>query len=239
VTYRRISPPPSTSGASRVKSPQKGWRLWVKGAFDRIAALCALIVLSPLFIAASVLVWLFMGRPLLFRQQRPGRYARTFELLKFRTMSERRNDSGRLLPDADRLTRIGQFLRATSLDELPQLWNVLRGQLSLVGPRPLLMVYLPRYSRDQARRHNAMPGITGWAQVNGRNAIEWEDKLALDVWYVEHWSLWLDLKILRMTVGRVLRRSGIENQGHVTMPEFRGVAAPPGCAASSPDAHWD
>jgi sugar transferase EpsL len=197
----------------------------MKAAFDRSAALCGLAALLPLFMVVSVLVWSFMGRPILFRQQRPGRYARLFELLKFRTMSERRDASGRLLPDADRLTRIGRFLRATSLDELPQLWNVLRGDISLVGPRPLLIRYLPRYSHEQARRHDVMPGITGWAQINGRNALNWEDKFALDTWYVENWSLGLDSLILLQTLKSVLRREGISNQDHATMPEFMGLSA--------------
>jgi lipopolysaccharide/colanic/teichoic acid biosynthesis glycosyltransferase/glycosyltransferase involved in cell wall biosynthesis len=199
---------------------QSGWRFWIKTAFDRGAALCGLIILSPVFIAVSVLVWLSMGRPVLFRQQRPGRFAKPFSLLKFRTMWERCDASGKLLPDADRLTRIGRLLRATSLDELPQLWNVLRGDISLVGPRPLLMEYLTRYSLEQARRHDVMPGITGWAQINGRNALTWEEKFALDTWYVENWSLMLDLSILAMTLWRVLKRDGISSQGHATMPEF-------------------
>jgi lipopolysaccharide/colanic/teichoic acid biosynthesis glycosyltransferase len=170
----------------------------------------------------SVLVWLSMGRPILFRQQRPGRFAKPLKLLKFRTMSERRDASEKLLPDAERLTRIGRLLRATSLDELPQLWNVLRGDISLVGPRPLLMEYLPCYSPEQARRHDVMPGITGWAQINGRNALSWEKKFELDTWYVDHWSLWMDLKILGITALRVLRRDGISSAGYATMPKFVG-----------------
>jgi lipopolysaccharide/colanic/teichoic acid biosynthesis glycosyltransferase len=202
-------------------SGQLGWRLWTKNAFDRSAALCGLIVLSPLFVVVSVLVWSFMGRPILFRQQRPGRYARVFELLKFRTMSERRNANGGLLSDADRLLRFGQFLRASSLDELPQLWNVLRGDISLVGPRPLLIEYLPRYSPEQARRHDVMPGITGWAQINGRNALTWDEKFTLDIWYIDNWSLRLDLRILLLTLQRVIRREGITSDGNSTMPLFR------------------
>jgi sugar transferase EpsL len=201
---------------------QRGWRVRIKRVFDGGAALCGLIVLSPLFVAVSVLVWLSMGRPILFRQHRPGRFARPFMLLKFRTMSDRSDANGKLLPDADRLTPVGRLLRATSLDELPQLWNVLRGDLSLVGPRPLMMQYLPRYSPEQARRHDAMPGITGWAQMNGRNALSWEDKFLLDVWYVENWSFVLDLRILAKTLWRVLMRDGISSQGHSTMPEFMG-----------------
>jgi sugar transferase EpsL len=204
------------------QSTQFGWRFGFKRVFDTIAALCGLTVLSPLFIAVSVLVWLSMGRPIVFRQQRPGRFARPFLLVKFRTMSERRDGSGNLLPDVDRLTRVGRLLRTTSLDESPQLWNVLRGDLSLVGPRPLLMEYLPRYSPEQARRHDVMPGITGWAQINGRNALTWEEKFALDIWYAGHWSLKLDGLILMRTFASVLYRTGIENPGHATMPEFTG-----------------
>lgn len=211
------------SGTVRpVKSRQQGWRLWIKIAFDRCTVLCGLIVLSPIFIAVGVLVWLSMGSPILFRQQRPGRFAKPFWLLKFRTMSEQREASGDLLPDAVRLTRVGRLLRAISLDELPQLWNVLRGDISLVGPRPLLMDYLPRYSPEQARRHDVMPGITGWAQINGRNALTWEEKFALDNWYVNNWGLALDLRILLLTLIRVLKRDGITPAGHATMPEFTG-----------------
>jgi len=171
-------------------------------------------------IVVSILVWLSMGRPILFRQRRPGRFAKPFLLLKFRTMSERRDANGDLLPDADRLTRVGRLLRATSLDELPQLWNVLRGDISLVGPRPLLMEYLSRYSPEQARRHDVMPGITGWAQINGRNALAWQEKFAHDTWYVDNWSLNLDLRILLLTFKYSLRRKGIFSSGHVTMPQF-------------------
>jgi lipopolysaccharide/colanic/teichoic acid biosynthesis glycosyltransferase len=199
---------------------QSGWRFWIKMTFDRSVALCGLIALSPLLVGMGALVLLLMGRPIMFRQQRPGRFAKPFWLLKFRTMIDERDADGKLLPDAERLTCIGRLLRATSLDELPQLWNVLRGDISLVGPRPLLMEYLPRYSPEQARRHDVMPGITGWVQINGRNALSWEEKFTLDTWYVNHWSLWLDLKILNMTVLRVLRRDGISNQGNATMPEF-------------------
>ena len=207
---------------SRSHSRQCGCRFWIKRAFDRIAALCGLIVLSPLFIAVSVLVWLSMGRPILFRQQRPGRFAKPFMLVKFRTLSQRRAADGKLRPDAERLSRAGRLLRATSLDELPQLWNVLRGDISLVGPRPLLMEYLPRYSPEQARRHDVMPGITGWVQIRGRNALSWEEKFTLDTWYVDNWSLHLDLRILLSTFKCVLTREGISSDGHVTMPEFTG-----------------
>jgi lipopolysaccharide/colanic/teichoic acid biosynthesis glycosyltransferase len=209
-------------GVQAMQTRQRGWRFWIKSIFDRSVALCGLVVLSPLFIGVSVLVWLSMGRPIFFRQQRPGRFVKPFWLLKFRTMSDRRGAGGKLLPDADRLTRIGRMLRATSLDELPQLWNVLRGDISLVGPRPLLMEYLPRYSPEQARRHDVLLGITGWAQINGRNALTWQEKFALDTWYVDNWSLMLDFSILAKTLLRVLRRDGISSQGHATMPEFMG-----------------
>jgi lipopolysaccharide/colanic/teichoic acid biosynthesis glycosyltransferase/glycosyltransferase involved in cell wall biosynthesis len=211
-----------TDPSPGLRHRQSGWRFWIKRVFDRSVAICGLIVLSPLFIGVSVLVRLSMGRPIMFRQQRPGRFAKPFMVLKFRTMSELRNADGKLLPDTYRLTRLGRLLRATSLDELPQLWNVLRGDISLAGPRPLLMEYLSRYSPEQARRHNVMPGITGWAQINGRNSLDWEEKFTMDTWYVDHWSLWLDFKILSLTILRVLRRDGISNQGHATMPEFMG-----------------
>jgi sugar transferase EpsL len=210
---------------------QSGWRFWAKKTFESSVALMGLILLSPLFIAVSVLVWLSIGRPVVFRQKRPGRFTRPFMLLKFRTMSDERDSSGKSLPDAERLTRTGRLLRATSLDELPQLWNVLRGDIGLVGPRPLLIEYLPRYSSEQARRHDVMPGITGWAQINGRNALTWEEKFDLDRWYVNNWSLWLDLRILMLTFMRVLKRDGISRAGHATMPEFMGseIAAPLYC----------
>lgn len=216
--------PPQRNGnvTEAMQTRQSGWRFWIKSILDRSVALCGLVVLSPLFVGVSVLVWLSMGHPILYRQQRPGRFARPFMLLKFRTMSDRREASGQLLPDADRLTRVGRMLRATSLDELPQLWNALRGDISLVGPRPLLMEYLPRYSPEQARRHDVMPGITGWAQVNGRNGINWEKKFEHDVWYVDHWSLWLDIRISFRTICRVFRRQGISSKNHATMPEFMG-----------------
>src|ERR1035438_2583775 len=205
-----------------MQTTQRGWRFVIKSIFDRGVALCGLIVLSPVFIAVSVWVRFSIGSPILFRQQRPGRFAKPFILLKFRTMSDRCDESGGLLPDAERLTRVGRFLRATSLDEMPQLWNVLRGDISLVGPRPLLMDYLPRYSTEQTRRHDVMPGITGWAQVNGRNAIDWEKKFEHDVWYVDHWSLWLDIAILFLTIWQVFRRQDISSTNHATMPEFMG-----------------
>lgn len=206
---------------------QSGWRLRVKSTLDRAGALCGIIVSSPLLIGVGLAVWLTSGRPILFRQQRPGRFAKPFVLLKFRTMSERRNGAGKLMSDGARLTRIGRILRSLSLDEVPQLWNVVKGDLSLVGPRPLLMDYLPRYSEEQARRHDVMPGITGWAQANGRNALTWEQKFALDVWYVDNWSIALDLRILLLTVIQVPRRVGISQSKHATMGEFLGSDGSP------------
>lgn len=205
---------------------QAGPRLWIKMCLDRAVALGGLIIFSPFFLLATFLVWITMGRPILFRQVRPGRFGKPFTLLKFRTMSNRCDDNGNLLPDAHRLTRVGQFLRSTSLDELPQLWNVLRGDISLVGPRPLLMEYLPRYSTKQASRHDVMPGITGWAQINGRNSLSWDEKFFLDIWYVEHWSLTLDISILLKTMLAVLKRTGIASAEHATMPKFTGSKVP-------------
>ncbi len=190
---------------------------------DRSVAAVALVFAAPVLAVASLAIRATMGSPVLFSQERPGRQGRPFRVLKFRTMREAKGPGVTPLPDAERLTSLGRFLRATSIDELPQLWNVLRGDLSLVGPRPLLMRYLPRYTEEQARRHEVLPGITGWAQVNGRNAISWEEKFTLDVWYVDHWSLSLDLRILAMTVVRVLWRDGVYQEGHATMPEFKGL----------------
>jgi sugar transferase EpsL len=170
----------------------------------------------------ALLVAIFLGHPVFFKQVRPGYRARPFAVWKFRTMTDARDAQGDLLPDADRLTRLGQFLRSYSLDELPELFNVLRGEMSLVGPRPLLLQYLERYTSEQARRHAVLPGITGWAQINGRNAISWNDKFQLDVWYVDHWSLWLDVKILLTTIWKVLKREGITQEGHATAEEFWG-----------------
>ncbi|MBA2541954.1 MAG: sugar transferase [Deltaproteobacteria bacterium] len=201
---------------------QVGWRLFVKRTFDRTAAVLGLVATAPVMAATALAIRSTMGAPVLFRQQRPGLHRRTFEVIKFRTMLDATGPDGRPLPDADRLTPLGKFLRSTSLDELPQLLNVLRGDLSLVGPRPLLMRYLDRYTPEQARRHDALPGITGWSQVNGRNAIAWDEKLALDTWYVDHWSLALDAKILARTFLHVLRRENISSEGHATMPEFQG-----------------
>jgi len=189
---------------------------------DLSVTLLGLIVTSPLLLLLAGLVWAFQGRPILFRQTRPGYRGRPFTNLKFRTMTDRRGPGGELLPDRERLTPLGRFLRATSLDELPELFNVLRGEMSLVGPRPLLMRYLERYSAEQARRHDVLPGVTGWAQVNGRNAQTWEDRFKLDVWYVEHWSFWLDIKILGLTVWKAIAQEGINPPGQDSMPEFMG-----------------
>jgi sugar transferase EpsL len=194
----------------------------IKRGFDICASTLGLVAASPLLMATSVAIRITMGRPILFRQVRPGLHGEPFEVIKFRTMRDSSDTDGKPLSDADRLTRLGQVLRATSVDELPQLVSVLRGDMSLVGPRPLLMQYLRRYSPGQARRHEMRPGVTGWAQVNGRNAISWEEKFALDVWYVDNWSLWLDAKILALTILSVIRRSGISQEGHSTMPEFMG-----------------
>lgn len=194
----------------------------LKRALDLIVAAIGLVLLSPVMLAVAVAIRLSLGAPVLFRQPRAGLHHRSFTLVKFRTMREAVGDDGSPLPDEERMTRLGRFLRDFSLDELPQLWNVLRGDMSLVGPRPLLLEYGPLYSPEQARRHEVRPGITGWAQVSGRNALTWPEKFALDTWYVDNRSLWLDLKILAKTVKIVLSRSGIRHAGHVTAPKFRG-----------------
>jgi len=200
----------------------------MKRAIDIAGALAALIVGAPFLLLIALAVRLRLGSPLLFAQQRPGLGGRLFTLRKFRTMQDLRDGAGNLLPDADRLTGFGRFLRSSSLDELPELWNVLVGDMSLVGPRPLLVSYLPRYSVEQARRHEVRPGLTGWAQVNGRNATSWEERLRLDIWYVDHRTLKLDIHILVRTVSIVLRREGISAANSVTMPEFNPPAGPPG-----------
>ena len=192
----------------------------LKRVFDVVVSAVALTVLAPVMGLTALAVWRTMGRPVLFRQARPGLHGKPFVMYKFRTMRDLRDAGGNLLPDEARLTPFGRWLRATSLDELPELVNVLRGEMSLVGPRPLLMEYLERYTPEQARRHEVKPGITGWAQIHGRNNLSWEERLRLDVWYVDHWSLWLDLKILWRTLWMVLRREGISAQGHATMPRF-------------------
>jgi len=193
-----------------------------KRVFDLCLALPGVVLLSPLLLLLALLVRLAHGSPVLFHQVRPGFLGKPFKVYKFRSMTDQRDTQGSLLPDDLRLTRLGHFLRNTSLDELPELFNVLRGEMSLVGPRPLLMQYLERYSPEQARRHHVLPGITGWAQVNGRNALTWEDKFRLDVWYVDHWSLGLDVRILLLTFWKVLRREGISQPGHATAEEFMG-----------------
>ncbi len=199
----------------------------VKRAFDICAATLLLIGLFPILCVTAVAVRMKLGSPVIFRQQRPGLAARPFEMLKFRTMTEARGPDGRLLSDEERLPGFGRFLRSSSLDELPGLLNVVKGDMSLVGPRPLLMQYVPLYSAQQARRHEVRPGITGWAQVNGRNALSWDEKFALDVWYVDNRSFRLDLKILWMTIRKVFRREGISAAGEATMPAFRGNGPPP------------
>jgi len=201
------------------------YRAYGKRVFDAAAATVLLVLLSPLLLMVALMVRLFIGTPVLFRQPRPGRGASPFTLLKFRTMTNERGMNGDLLPDRDRLVRLGRLLRSTSIDELPELWNVVKGEMSLVGPRPLLMEYLPLYSAEQARRHDVRPGITGWAQVNGRNASTWPRRFALDVWYVDNMSLMLDLRILVKTVTSVVLREGIAADGHATMPKFTGREA--------------
>jgi len=204
-----------------------GVRPVIKRAIDVIFSAMSLLILLPVMAVVWVAIRLTMGRPVFFRQHRPGYRMKPFVLFKFRTMREVYNADGTPRPDAERLTRLGRLLRHTSLDELPQLWNVLRGDLSLVGPRPLLIQYLALYTPEQARRHDVRPGITGWAQVHGRNAISWEDKFSYDVWYVDHWSLWLDLKILILTLVKVTRQTGISQAGHATMQEFTGTTSGP------------
>lgn len=194
----------------------------VKRALDILGAAIGLMVFSPILIVIALMIRREMGSPVLFRQTRPGRHGKPFQMIKFRTMRDAIDIDGRPLPDAERLTKLGRFLRSSSIDELPELWNVLKGEMSLVGPRPLLMEYLPLYSPEQARRHEVRPGVTGWAQVNGRNAISWDEKFALDVWYVDNRSLWLDLKIIWLTIRKVIKREGISAAGEATMSKFSG-----------------
>jgi len=194
----------------------------IKRLFDVLASAFALVVLFPVIVVVAVLIHRKLGSPVLFRQIRPGLHGKPFEMVKFRTMLDATDKHGNPLPDAERLTPFGQFLRSASLDELPELWNVLKGDMSLVGPRPLLMEYLPLYSPEQARRQEVRPGVTGWAQVNGRNTLSWEDKFKLDVWYVDNRSLWLDIKVLFLTVKKVLVRDGISAEGEATMSKFTG-----------------
>lgn len=194
----------------------------LKRLIDIVGASVGILLTAPVMLVLALLVRLIMGKPVLFRQMRPGLHGKPFTMLKFRTMTDRRDANGELLPDELRLTKFGKWLRSTSLDELPELFNVLKGEMSLVGPRPLLMEYLPRYTPEQARRHEVKPGITGWAQIHGRNALSWEEKFQLDVWYVDHWNLWLDMKILWLTIWKVLKREGISAEGTATMPIFTG-----------------
>ncbi|MGL5741954.1 MAG: sugar transferase [Legionella sp.] len=197
--------------------------MMLKRIFDIVIAFSLLILLSPILLITALLVRYHLGFPLFFRQERPGLDGKPFIMIKFRTMSDARDASGTLLPDEGRLTAFGKFLRSVSVDELPELWNVLKGQMSLVGPRPLLMKYLPLYNEEQKRRHNVKPGITGWAQINGRNALTWEDKFKLDVWYVNNQYIWLDIKIIFLTIKKVLVRDGITSEGNVTAEEFKGT----------------
>lgn len=196
----------------------------IKRLVDIIASALGLLLLAPVLLVVAWQIRKKLGSPVLFRQIRPGLHGQPFEMVKFRTMRNALDSQGNPLPDAERMTRFGNFLRSASLDELPELWNVLKGDMSLVGPRPLLMEYLPLYSAEQSRRHAVRPGVTGWAQVNGRNALSWSDKFRLDVWYVDHQSFWLDLKILFLTVKKVLVREGISAEGEVTMPRFTGTS---------------
>ena len=204
----------------------------LKRVFDLCFSLLAVLFLLPVLLVIACAIRFSLGNPILFRQERPGLSGRRFSLLKFRTMRDTRDACGKPLPDSERLTKLGRFLRSTSLDELPELINVVCGQMSLVGPRPLLPQYLERYTREQMRRHDVKPGITGWAQVNGRNALTWEEKFELDLWYVDHQSFWLDLRILARTVLQVLQRKGISQAGHATMPEFVGMST-----QSGPESH--
>jgi sugar transferase EpsL len=194
----------------------------LKQLFDTVMSLIFLVVLSPIFILLGIAILIKLGKPICFKQQRPGLHSKPFVMYKFRTMRNVVDEQGNPLDDAMRLTKFGAFLRKYSLDELPELFNVLKGDMSLVGPRPLLMEYLPLYSKEQARRHEVKPGITGWAQINGRNAINWDDKFKLDIWYVDHQSFWLDLKILFFTIIKTIKKEGINQAGHVTAEKFRG-----------------
>ena len=213
---------PTVSESDPVMASYPGKRL-----LDLTLVLLALMLLSPVYIVVGFLVWLKLGWPILFHQERPGLHGKPFTLIKFRTMTNEKDANGNLLPAEERVTPFSQFVRSTSLDELPELFNVLRGDLSLIGPRPLLMQYLDLYTPEQMRRHDAKPGITGWAQINGRNDISWEEKFALDVWYVDHISLWLDFKILALTIWKVLRREGINQEGYEGAEYFIGTPTDP------------
>ncbi len=203
------------------------YRAWGKRVLDFVAAGLAIVFFFPLMLVVSALSYAYLGPPAIFRQKRPGLNGKVFELVKFRTMRNDKDEQGRLLPDEVRLTKYGRILRSLSLDELPQLINVLKGEMSLVGPRPLLVQYLDRYTPEQARRHEVRPGITGWAQVNGRNAVSWDERFTMDVWYVENLSFALDVRIVLMTLAKVFKRSGVSAEGHVTMPEFMGSEIKP------------
>jgi lipopolysaccharide/colanic/teichoic acid biosynthesis glycosyltransferase len=194
----------------------------LKRTFDLLSLLLLLIILFPVILVVALKIKNKLGSPIFFKQERPGLYGQSFSMVKFRTMLVMSDSDGKQLPDSERLTSFGRFLRSTSVDELPELWNVLKGEMSLVGPRPLLMEYLPLYSKEQERRHEVKPGVTGWAQVKGRNAISWEDKFKLDVWYVDNRSLWLDLKILLMTIKKVFKREGVSAEGEATVKYFKG-----------------
>ena len=196
---------------------------YIKRLLDFTLSFLALIVLSPVLLVTAVLVRIKLGSPIIFHQERPGKSEKIFRLYKFRSMTDECDENGDLLPDDQRLTRFGQILRSTSLDELPELWNILRGDISIVGPRPLLVKYLPLYNEEQRHRHDVRPGLTGWAQANGRNAISWEEKFKLDVWYVQHISFWVDVKVIFMTVKKVFCRDGISSETSVTMEEFSGT----------------
>jgi len=197
-------------------------KLIIKRLIDIFVSLFLLIILSPFLVIISLIVFVAMGPPVIYKQTRAGFKGKPFTIYKFRTMTNEKDEYGNLLPDEKRLTKMGKFLRSTSLDELPELFNVLKGDMSLVGPRPLLMEYLNYYTEEQMRRHDVKPGITGWAQVNGRNSLSWEEKFKLDVWYVDNWSLWLDFKILFLTLIKVIKREGLSAEGYATMPKFTG-----------------
>lgn len=203
------------------------YSVFIKSLLDRLMALIAIVLLMPLLLTVSVFVWFYLGPPILFHQIRPGLGKRPFQLLKFRSMSNKRDSTGFFLPDVQRLTPFGSWLRATSIDELPELINILRGEMSFIGPRPLLIEYLPLYSSEQARRHDVKPGFSGWAQINGRNALSWDEKFRLDVWYVDHQSFWLDLRIFLVTIWKVIRREGISAAGEATVAPFMGSASAP------------
>ncbi len=198
---------------------------YIKRFFDIVSSLIAIIILSPVLVITSILVRTKLGSPVLFKQERPGKDEKIFTLMKFRTMTDERDENGELLPDEFRLTKFGQFLRSTSIDELPELFNILKGDMSVIGPRPLLVRYLPRYNEHQHRRHEVRPGLSGWAQVNGRNTVSWEDKFNMDVEYVENYSMFMDIKILFMTIVNVLKHDGISSETSATMEEFMGLEA--------------